>query len=397
MTLNMFIDTNVFLSFYSISDDDIEQLKKIVRLINDGEVKILINSQVYREVMRNRDNKLATALNEFSKYSFKPPTTPRFMHGYEEVELMHKALSTAETAHKQALRRARSEAEKLLTNADVLIEQIFRASKIQSFSSDVYNSAVKRMNLGDPPGKDASLGDRINWEHLLDFRAISGDLHIITRDNDYRSPLQIDLPNHALSREWSEMKGGQLYLHRDIKKFLSSKFSDFDFKSPSKADYQQAAAKKLIEAAAAARSAAWHEDFRFNLSMISETEELEDFNQALDFMKEHSYSLSVNDYVAMCDAAANNTSLDHFGSDGHVQAFFLQAVMKSNHMLSKETIQNLNLCLGFDFTPDVTDDEIDPLAPDYHELYMAGIEEQADEIDTDIEEIEPAVRRPFVE
>jgi len=397
MTLNMFIDTNIILSFFSISDDDIEQLKKMVRLIDDGEVRILINSQVYREVLRNRDNKLATSLSEFSKTSFKPPTIPRFMQGYEEVELLHKALLTAETAHKQALRRARSEAEKLLTNADVLIDQIFQASKIQHVSAQVYDSAIKRMRLGDPPGKDAPLGDRINWEHLLDYRSMTGDLHIITRDNDYRSPLQIDLPNNALSREWSDIKGGQLYVHRDIKKFLSSKFSNFDFKSPSRADYQKAAAKKLMEAAAAARRAAWHEDFRFNLSMLPETDDLDDFNQALDFMKEHSYSLSVNDYIAICDAAANNTYLDQFGSDSHVQAFFLQAVIKSNHMLSKETIQNLSLCLGFDFTPDATDDEIDPLVPDYHELYMASIEEQADKGEVDDEETEPAVRQPFIE
>lgn len=40
MGMNLFIDANIFLDFYHLSGGDIEELKKLVALIEEGDVKL---------------------------------------------------------------------------------------------------------------------------------------------------------------------------------------------------------------------------------------------------------------------------------------------------------------------------------------------------------------------
>ena len=60
--MNLFIDTNIFLSFYHLSSADLEELRKLVVLIDQGRLKLYLPSQVVDEFRRNRDNKIADAI-----------------------------------------------------------------------------------------------------------------------------------------------------------------------------------------------------------------------------------------------------------------------------------------------------------------------------------------------
>ena len=56
--MNIFIDTNVFLSFYHLSNDDLEELKKLIVLIDNKEVTLWLPNQVKDEFYQIAKTKL---------------------------------------------------------------------------------------------------------------------------------------------------------------------------------------------------------------------------------------------------------------------------------------------------------------------------------------------------
>src|SRR4051794_15689493 len=108
--IHLFIDTNVLLSFYAHSNDDIEELKQIVGLIKSGQVKLYFTEQVRSEFMKNREKKLSESIQNFIKHSFKVGI-PRFMMGYDDVTEFQTSIKAAETARTKLENLARKEAE----------------------------------------------------------------------------------------------------------------------------------------------------------------------------------------------------------------------------------------------------------------------------------------------
>lgn len=47
--MNIFIDTNVYLKFFHYSNDELEELRKLIVLIEQGEINLIIPRQVYNE------------------------------------------------------------------------------------------------------------------------------------------------------------------------------------------------------------------------------------------------------------------------------------------------------------------------------------------------------------
>ncbi|NJR31875.1 MAG: hypothetical protein HC778_02100 [Chamaesiphon sp. CSU_1_12] len=73
-------------------------------------------------------------------------------------------------------------------------------------NSTVLDRARFRMGVGNPPGKNNSLGDAINWECLLDQIPAGEDLYFITGDKDYCSALSDDEFSDFLLTEWERKK-----------------------------------------------------------------------------------------------------------------------------------------------------------------------------------------------
>lgn len=55
LAVNLFIDTNIFLSFYHLSGEDLEELDKLAVLIKKKQVQLLLPRQVRDEFYRNRE------------------------------------------------------------------------------------------------------------------------------------------------------------------------------------------------------------------------------------------------------------------------------------------------------------------------------------------------------
>ena len=58
MSAILFVDTNVFLSFYEYSDDDLEALSQLREHLKKQHVEIILTEQVRDEFYRNRENKI---------------------------------------------------------------------------------------------------------------------------------------------------------------------------------------------------------------------------------------------------------------------------------------------------------------------------------------------------
>ncbi len=62
--MNIFIDTNIFLSFYNLTSDELEELKKLVVLLRKKKVVLLLPEQVIHEFRRNRAKKISEAISK---------------------------------------------------------------------------------------------------------------------------------------------------------------------------------------------------------------------------------------------------------------------------------------------------------------------------------------------
>ncbi|GIZ05617.1 hypothetical protein MSATCC14277_1990 [Metamycoplasma salivarium] len=82
--INLFIDTNIWLSIYEFSSDDLNVFKQISKLIST-KFNLIITEQVYDEFWRNRENKIKEIINMLSngKYNFSIGF-PNIIRGYKE-------------------------------------------------------------------------------------------------------------------------------------------------------------------------------------------------------------------------------------------------------------------------------------------------------------------------
>jgi hypothetical protein len=70
MTHNLFLDANVYLSFYLFGKDDLIQMDKLVKLIDDEEITLYVSTQLRHEISRNREAKIAEGFSTLKKHKF---------------------------------------------------------------------------------------------------------------------------------------------------------------------------------------------------------------------------------------------------------------------------------------------------------------------------------------
>jgi predicted nucleic acid-binding protein len=226
-TLQIFIDTNVLLSFYAFSNDDLEQLRKLIGLMKKGDLTLYFTSQVRDEFYRNREIKLAESIRQFEK----GPTQqgfPRFMEAYPQTSEYEKAVKAVQKARNELVKLAKKEADEKKLTADILVADLMGASKLFPGDEKMVAAAYSRMMLGNPPGKPGNLGDRLNWEILLANVAKGQDLHIISKDGDFQSPLGVR-PHQFLSDEWRAKKNTDLFLHNELTSLFQAHFPQIKF------------------------------------------------------------------------------------------------------------------------------------------------------------------------
>ncbi|MDZ4180713.1 MAG: PIN domain-containing protein [Coriobacteriia bacterium] len=235
MAANLFIDTNILLSFYHFSSDDLGELNKLAESVEQRKVLLLVPNQVQDEFRRNRHAKIADALRGLrtQKLNFQ---YPQICKDYDEYARLRELQREYEQNHGRLLDRLLSDAASEQLQADEVVHRLFMHAKSIPTTPGVLANARDRVDLGNPPGKNGSLGDAVNWECLLDAAPVGETLHFVTEDKDYWSTLNPESFHPYLMDEWTEVKECALRAYRRLSDFLREDFPEIKLRGESEKD-----------------------------------------------------------------------------------------------------------------------------------------------------------------
>src|SRR6185369_13924896 len=91
-------------------------------------------------------------------------------------------------------------------------------------SPELIALARNRFDFGNPPGKNNSYGDALNWESLLNKIPDSEPLYFISGDTDYYSALDADSFTGFLRQEWELKKESEIHSYKRMSEFFNGKF-----------------------------------------------------------------------------------------------------------------------------------------------------------------------------
>ncbi len=226
--MHVFIDTNILLSFYHSSKDQLDELHKVFATHRGGSATVYLTQQVCDEFKRNRDSKINDALKLFNRGKLSI-ILPVFMRKYQEHSEIIKLRNELEGKSKSILEKAHNDISSHELLADILIGAIFKAFPAIKTTEEILNDASSRMAVGNPPGKKRSIGDAVNWILLLNSVPDNQDIHIISEDGDFYSSLYPDEPHSFLAQEWREEKNGELKVYKTLLKFMTEYFDGTAF------------------------------------------------------------------------------------------------------------------------------------------------------------------------
>ena len=222
--LHIFLDTNIYLSFYSFTDEGLEALDKLKMLVGEKRLSLYTTEQVKNEFYRNRENRMRDALEKLQDQ--KPPDKfPIFFYPYEEFRELEDSQKTYHRILTSLYKKVCQDMKNQKLKADETITQLFKNAAYLNLTEEIIIKAEKRVRLGNPPGKKNDLGDAINWELLLKEFSDDRDLYLITNDGDYFSKLkQMDVEtrlNRFLEQEYSRQNShSKIRLYRNLTSFL---------------------------------------------------------------------------------------------------------------------------------------------------------------------------------
>jgi hypothetical protein len=298
--MNLFIDTNIYLTFYHYSSDDLEELKKLAVAIKGGDINLYLTRQVKDEFKRNRESKIADALKRFGEEKLNRQF-PQMCKEYGEYKRLRDAIKQYEESKDKLYQKLRADIEGKTLGADRVIAELFAKAELLDYNDKIFAAAKTRMELGNPPGKSGSIGDAINWETLLK-KMPDGNLYLITEDKDYMSQLNEDKLAEFLLEEWVEKKKSSVFFYRKLSGFFRDKFPTIKLASE-------------LEKELAVASLVWSGSFQATHAAIARIATFSEFTDG-----------QINQIV---DAAVSNTQISWICNDTDVKSF-LQSVVQGN-------------------------------------------------------------------
>lgn len=226
--MHVFIDTNILLNFFHFTKEEIDALSNVFASHEHGAATVHLTEQVYDEFSRNRENKIKDALKKFKDVKFAAQL-PAFMKQYEEYEQIRQKSAELQDLAKSISQKVDSDVVEMGLLTDVLIKDIFTKSNPIPTTPDLFARAQMRVLLGNPPGKNGSMGDSVNWIALLETVPDGENIHVISEDGDYYSTLDENRPHPFLKSEWNTKKHAELFVYRTLSSFLKEHFDGVAF------------------------------------------------------------------------------------------------------------------------------------------------------------------------
>lgn len=218
---NVFIDTNIWLSLYHFTNDDLSQFEKLQGMLGES-INLIMPKQVYDEIIRNREAKIKDALKGFN---LEIPKFPVFCKDYDDFENLQKELSSIVKKFNAFRYKINDDITNEELPADKTLREFFSIIKLIP-CDDYLQKAYNRYRTGNPPGKDNKYGDAINWECILDIVPNGEDLYFISADKDYRSLVSDEKMNPFLLKEWEDKKDSKVYFYSTLVGFLKEHINE---------------------------------------------------------------------------------------------------------------------------------------------------------------------------
>ena len=228
--MNLFIDTNVFLSFFHFTSDDLEELRKLAVLLQEKRLVLWLPSQVIDEFVRNRDSKIKESLKRLRDQRLNLQF-PQICKDYPEYQVLRSLQKEYETQHAGLLSQIEQHVARQELKADEIVRELFDLATPIECDDQIVDWARRRSELGNPPGKPGSIGDGVNWEALLSKVPDQEDCSFVGDDGDYSSALDDASLNAFLLAEWARRKNSVLHFYRRLSAFFADHFPDITLAS----------------------------------------------------------------------------------------------------------------------------------------------------------------------
>lgn len=313
----LFIDTNIFLSFYEFTTDDLEELKKLSTMLAKGELTLLLPTQVVDEFWRNRDERIAAGVSHVRKLAGRR-SYPRLFQGLGEYDKVRALEDQSDLLHKALLSKAELGGRNRGFPADALISDLFESAKQIQVTPVHVDRARGRRELGRPPGKKNSLGDAVNWEAILATAPSGEDLHFVTGDNDWLSPVAQTDFNSYLSDEWQKKKESKVIYYPLLSRFFAQHYPDIKLEA-------DVGVELLIK------------DLAESGSFASTHSAIEELQRIVDF--------TPRQVVDICNAYINNEQVQRIMIDDDVEAFIRRIIAKHGDDIEFDVLDELNRLL----------------------------------------------------
>lgn len=316
--MNIFIDTNVYLSFYHLSSDDLEELKKLAVLVREGKITFLLTDQVMDEFHRNRAAKIADALKRVREQR-RSLQLPQIAKQYDEYKRLRDAQAELDNQLGALLERIEADVANGTLEADAVIGELFQVARKISTTDEALSRAKLRVELVRPPGKKGSLGDAVNWELLLATVPQGEDLYFVSDDADYTSPLNEDQIHPYLEDEWNEAIKSSVHFYRRLSALFRERFPDIRLASELE---KELLIQRLAESP----------NFLTTHSIIAKLGRYSDFNNA-----------QLN---ALVTAAVTNNQVYWIAKDPDIYAFFTSLLSGRENLVDPDNLRRLKYALG---------------------------------------------------
>lgn len=303
--MNLFIDTNIYLTFYHFTSEALEELRKLQVAIRKKKIVLFITNQISAEFSRNRESKISDALKLFQEQKITYQV-PIICKDYLEHKDMQDSVRLYEESKKRMLTNLTKDIESKNLPADKLIKDLFGVAVSLPNDATFFDSAKKRIALGNPPGKNKSLGDAINWETLLGAAPDGEDIYIISDDSDYASPLNSEKISQYLEEEWHAQKKSNVYLYTKLSIFFAEKFPSIKLASELE---KQIAIEELIQSGS----------FDATHNAIARLSAYPDFADS-----------QIRELI---EAAIYNNQISWISKDDDVSTFFFKLIKGKEHLI----------------------------------------------------------------
>lgn len=308
LAMHVFVDTNILLNFFHFSGEDLDALSNVFASQEKGAASVHLTDQTVAEFRRNREAKILDALKRFNEFR-RGLQLPHFMRAYEEFSKAEEIAGELQTKLGALEKRAEADIAESKLQADELIHGIFSSASILETTEAIYRKARMRVDLGNPPGKQGSLGDAVNWELLLETVPTGQDLHLITEDKDFYSSMHTEMANPFLDAEWREKKSSNLRVYRTLSKFMCEHFDGITLSFDTE---KQGLIAALGESGSFAKT-----------------------HSIVESLSAYGY-FSFHEATAMLDAALENSQVRLILSDNDLDALFRKAVIPHKKKFTKE-------------------------------------------------------------